>query len=76
MRIAYAIESPLRYGGGVSVLVATLIEAYLPNHEVILISSDDSLSIAKDPLGAKLQQHIRWCCEKNLQRSQEKLLPK
>jgi len=65
MRIAYAIESPLRYGGGVSVLVATLIEAYLPNHEVILISSDDSLSIAKDPLGAKLQQHIRWCCEKN-----------
>ena len=65
MRIAYTIESPLRYGGGVSVLVAALIEAYLPNHEVILISSDDSLSIAKDPLGAKLQQHIRWFCEKN-----------
>ena len=65
MKIAFALENPLRYGGGVSVLVATLIEACLPEHEVILISPDDGDSLANDPLGEKLQKHIRWECVKN-----------
>lgn len=65
MKVAFALENPLRYGGGVSVLVATLIEACLPEHEVILLSPDDGDSLAKDPLGEKLQKHIRWECVKN-----------
>lgn len=65
MRIAYAIESPLRYSGGVSVLVATLIEACLAEHEVILISPDEEASLARHPLGEKLHKHIKWNCTKN-----------
>lgn len=65
MKVAFALENPLRYGGGVSVLVATLIEACLPEHEVILLSPDDGDSLANDPLGEKLQKHIRWECVKN-----------
>ena len=65
MKVAFALENPLRYGGGVSVLVATLIEACLPDHEIILISPDDGDFLAQDPLGAKIQKHIRWDCAKN-----------
>lgn len=65
MKVAFALENPLRYGGGVSILVATLIEACLPENEVMLISPDDGVALAQDPLGAKLQKHIRWDCAKN-----------
>jgi glycosyltransferase involved in cell wall biosynthesis len=65
LKVAFALENPLRYGGGVSILVATLIEACLPEHEVMLISPDDGVALAQDPLGAKLQKHIRWDCAKN-----------
>ena len=65
LKIAFALENPLRYGGGVSVVVATLIESCLREHEVILISPDEGVSLAKDSLGAKLQKHIPWNCIKN-----------
>ena len=65
MRIAYAIESPLRYGGGVSVLVATLMEAFLGDHEIILISPDRKEDLLHDAVGSRCKKHIRWLCEKN-----------
>lgn len=65
MRIAYAIESPLRYGGGVSVLVATLIEAFFGDHEIILISPDRKEDLLHDAVGSRCKKHIRWLCEKN-----------
>ena len=65
MRIAYAIESPLRYGGGVSVLVATLMEAFLGDHEIILISPDRKEDLLHDTVGSRCKKHIRWLCEKN-----------
>jgi glycosyltransferase involved in cell wall biosynthesis len=65
VRIAYAIESPLRYGGGVSVLVATLMEAFLGDHEIILISPDRKEDLLHDTVGSRCKKHIRWLCEKN-----------
>ena len=65
MRIVYAIESPLRYGGGVSVLVATLMEAFLGDHEIILISPDRKEDLFHDAVGSRCKKHIRWLCEKN-----------
>ena len=65
MRIAYAIESPLRYGGGVSVLVATLMEAFFGDHEIILISPDRKEDLLHDAVGSRCKKHIRWLCEKN-----------
>jgi glycosyltransferase involved in cell wall biosynthesis len=65
VRIAYAIESPLRYGGGVSVLVATLMEAFFGDHEIILISPDRKEDLLHDAVGSRCKKHIRWLCEKN-----------
>jgi len=65
VRIVYAIESPLHYGGGVSVLAATLIESFAAEHEIILVSPDRAESLHQEPLGKKISKHIPWVCEKN-----------
>ena len=65
MKIVYAIETPLRYGGGVSALTSTLIESFAAKHEIILLSPDRAERLRNDPLGKKIASHIPWFCKKN-----------
>jgi len=65
MRIAFAMDFALYDGGGVSALVANLVEDFLPGNEVILISRDADNSFRKDSIMAKLHKHFQWKCRTN-----------
>ena len=60
MRIAYAIESPLRYGGGVSMVVRTLMESLPDSYRFVLISRDAEGSLNTDSLSKRIEVHIPW----------------
>lgn len=60
MRIAYAIESTLRYGGGVSMVVRTLMESLPDSYRFVLISRDAEGSLNTDSLSKRIEVHIPW----------------
>ncbi|HEV7406033.1 MAG TPA: glycosyltransferase family 4 protein [Chthoniobacteraceae bacterium] len=59
-RVAFAIETPIFFGGGVSVLVRELIECLSPRFALVLVSPDESETIRASPLAALLSAHIPW----------------
>jgi len=65
MKVAFALENPLRYGGGVSMVVRTLMEALPDAYRFLLISPDEPASLRQDPLFQRMDKHIPWCPDKN-----------
>lgn len=59
-RIAFAIETPIFFGGGVSVLVRELIERLSSHFSLVLVSPDESDTIRVSPLAPFLHAHISW----------------
>lgn len=64
MRLAFVLESPLRYGGGVSMVVRTLMEGLPDSYRFVLISRDEEESLNRDPLFGRIDAHISWQGEK------------
>lgn len=60
MRLAYFLEYPLASQGGVSVLVAALIEALGREFEIVLVSPDYEEDLRAHPAGRLVWRHIRW----------------
>ena len=60
MRVAFVLETPLRYGGGVSMVVRTLIEGLPQSFRFVLVSPDSARCLKKDPLSKRIDQHISW----------------
>src|SRR5581483_4980658 len=58
MRIALCLEYPIGQFGGTEVLVSRLVEGFSRHHEIILVSPDDSSSLARSPLASKIRRHI------------------
>jgi glycosyltransferase involved in cell wall biosynthesis len=58
--IAFAIETPIFFGGGVSVLVRELIERLGSRFPLVLISPDEPETVRDSPLGPRLRAHIPW----------------
>lgn len=65
MRVAFALESPLRYGGGVSMVVRTLMESLPASYRFLLISPDEAEGLRKDPLWGRIEKHFPWRSGKN-----------
>lgn len=65
MRLALALESPLRYGGGVSMVVRTLMESLPESYRFLLISPDETEGLRKDPLWQRIEKHFLWRSGKN-----------
>lgn len=61
MRLAFAFESPLCYGGGVSMVVRTLMEGLPDFYRFLLISPDEAGCLQRDPLFGRVEEHIPWC---------------
>ena len=64
MRLAFCLESPLRYGGGVSMVVRTLMEGLPDSFRFILVSPDEEGGLNRDPLFGRIDAHISWHGEK------------
>ena len=58
MRLAFCLESPLRYGGGVSMVVRTLMEGLPDSFRFILVSPDEEGGLNRDPLFGRIDAHI------------------
>ena len=64
MKIAFVLESPLRYGGGVSAVVRTLMEGLPESYRLILISRDAPGALDGDPLIRRVDMHIPFFGQK------------
>jgi len=64
MKIAFVLESPLRYGGGVSAVVHTLMEGLPKSYRLILISRDAPGALDGDPLIHRVDMHIPFFGQK------------
>lgn len=64
MKVAFVLESPLRYGGGVSAVVRTLMEELPESYRLILISRDAPGTLDGDPLFRRMEMHIPFFGEK------------
>src|SRR5690349_8551842 len=58
MRIAFCLEYPIDQRGGTEVLVSELVKGLGQEHEIILISPDTEISVAKSPVASFVKQHI------------------
>lgn len=65
MRVAFVLENTLGYGGGVSMVVRTLMEGLPDAYRFVLVSRDAEGSLGRDPLFRRLDQHICWSGEKS-----------
>jgi glycosyltransferase involved in cell wall biosynthesis len=63
MKIALCLEYPLAQPGGVEVLVTELIRGLADRHEILLVSPDDAVSLARSPVASRLAGHISWRTE-------------
>ena len=59
MKIVQCLEYPLAQHGGVEVLVTELIHGLAARHQVILVSPDDEVSLARSPV-APLLAGVGW----------------
>jgi len=60
MKIALGLEYPIHQPGGTEVLVRELVYGLADRHEILLVS-DDSSTILRDPLvGGKIVGHLPW----------------
>lgn len=64
MRLAFILESPLGYGGGVSMVVRTLMEGLPKAYQFVLVSRDAEGHLSQDPLFRRIDKHISWQGEK------------
>ena len=64
MRLAFVLGSPLRYGGGVSAVVRTLMQGLPEIHRLILISGDAPGALHGDPLFPRMDMVIPFFEEK------------
>ena len=64
MRLAFILESPLGYGGGVSMVVRTLMEGLPKAYQFVLVSRDAEGHLSQDPLFQRIDKHISWQGEK------------
>ena len=60
MKIALCLEYPLAQHGGVEVLVSELVRGLAARHQVLLVSPDDVVSLARSPVAPLLAGHIAW----------------
>jgi glycosyltransferase involved in cell wall biosynthesis len=61
MKIALCLECPIAEHGGMSVLVKTLLEEFVPcGHQIILVSNDPAGSLDSSETGRLVQKHISW----------------
>jgi len=60
MRIALCLEYPIDQHGGTEVLVSELILGLGPRHQVILVSPDDSASLARSKVAPLVAEHISF----------------
>jgi glycosyltransferase involved in cell wall biosynthesis len=65
MRIVFCIETPLRYGGGVSAVTASLMEGLGNEARFILVSREPTGGLAKDPLASRIESHLPWWGKKS-----------
>jgi len=64
MKIAFVIETPLRYGGGVSMVVQALMAGLPKKYRFVLVSPDPRGTLDRDPLAKRIDAHIPWLGEK------------
>ena len=60
MKIALCIEYPIAQHGGTEVLVRELIRGLHERHKVVLVSPDNTTSIARAGIQNQLSGHIPW----------------
>ena len=60
MRIALCLEYPIDQLGGVEVLVTELIQGLAPRHQIILVSADDSASLARSKIAPLVTEHVAF----------------
>ncbi len=60
MRIALCLEYPIGQQGGTEVLVTELIRGLSARHEILLVSPDDTASLARSPVAGLVAEHIAW----------------
>jgi glycosyltransferase involved in cell wall biosynthesis len=60
MKVALCLECPIWQFGGTEVLVRELIRGLAANHEIVLVSHDDSECVRKSSLGQFVKHHLRW----------------
>ena len=59
-RLAFALEYPIAFGGGVSVLVRELIRQLAGDYRLSLVSPDTPESLAEAGLTDVLEHHLSW----------------
>lgn len=63
MKIALCIEYPIAQHGGTEVLVKELVRGLSARHQVVLVSPDDAVSLARSGIESELAEHISWQTE-------------
>jgi len=60
MKIALCLEYPIDQTGGTEVLVRELIKGLSLNHQIVLVSPDDSEALARSSVASCVSEHIQW----------------
>ncbi|MEI6197698.1 MAG: hypothetical protein WCS42_25575 [Verrucomicrobiota bacterium] len=58
MRIALCLEYAIDQHGGTEVLVSELVRGLAPQHEIILVSSDNPASFTRSKIAPFIARHI------------------
>jgi glycosyltransferase involved in cell wall biosynthesis len=60
MKIALCLEYPIDQHGGTEVLVSELIRGLAKKHQVVLVSPDDTASLARSKIAGLVAEHISF----------------
>lgn len=60
MKIALCLEYPIDQTGGTEVLVRELIKGLSANHQIVLVSPDDTQALADSSVASFVSEHIQW----------------
>jgi glycosyltransferase involved in cell wall biosynthesis len=60
MKLALCLEYPIDQHGGTEVLVSELIRGLGSKHQILLVSPDDNVSLARSESARFVAQHISW----------------
>jgi glycosyltransferase involved in cell wall biosynthesis len=60
MKLALCLEYPIDQHGGTEVLVSELIGGLGSKHQILLVSPDDNVSLARSESARFVTQHISW----------------
>ncbi len=58
--LAFALEYPIAYGGGVSVIVRTLLRGLAGEYRLALVSPDSAADLETAGVAALLEHHLPW----------------